>query len=53
MDLNKLFFQFNAGGSCEHITRGVNIYLYKCVNLLVPVSCTSLSMCVCEFKSEH
>ena len=29
------FIQCNKGSHCEHVTGGVNIYLYVCVSLLV------------------
>ena len=37
---------------CEHITGGVNIYLYGCVILLVPECAVCLCLCLCDIKSE-
>ena len=45
-DISKLFIQCNTDSCCEHITSGVNIYLYGCVSLLAPV-CTVCTVCVC------
>ena len=44
-------FKFNADGCCEHISSGVNIYLYGSVSLLIP-ECTGC-VCVCDIKSEY
>ena len=42
----------------EHITGGVNIYLYGCVSLLAPecavcLLCVCVCVCVCDIISEH
>ena len=37
---------------CEHITGGVNIYLYGRVILLVPECAVCLCLCLCDIKSE-
>ena len=48
---------FNTGSYFEHITGGVNIYLYGCVSLLVPecAVCLCVYFCVfvCDIKSEY
>ena len=51
LDICELFIQCNKDSCCEHITVGVNIYLYGCVSLLAPECAECL--CVCEIKSEH
>ena len=38
-------FSVNTDSCCEHITGGVNIYLYGCVSLLAPVC----AVCLCMF----
>ena len=40
------------GGCCEHITGGVNIYLYRCVSLLVPECVVCVGLCVCVLLSQ-
>ena len=37
LDIGKLLIQCNRNCCCEHITGGVNIYLYGCVSVLTPV----------------
>ena len=49
--ISKLFIQFNTGSCCVNITSGVNIYLYVCVSLLVPVY--PVCICVSDIKSEY
>ena len=58
--ISELFIQCNKNSCCEHITGGVNIYLYGCVSLLAPESVVSLYVCcvhmcvfVCDIKSDH
>ena len=43
MYISELFVQCNKDSCCEHITSRANIYLYRCVSLLV-VECT---VCLC------
>ena len=45
----ELFIQCNIDSCCEHITVGVNIYLYGCVSLLAPEFAVCLYVCVCVF----
>ena len=47
LDISELFIQCNTDSCCKHITGGVNIYLYECVNLLAPECAVSLCECVC------
>ena len=48
-----------APGCCEHITDGVNIYLYGCLSLLTLECNVCLCMCICvclflcDNKSEY
>ena len=63
----ELFIQCNIDSCCEHITVGVNIYLYGCVSLLAPefavclyvcvcvcvFVCVCVCVCVCDIKSEY
>ena len=40
------FIQWNTDNCCEHITGGVNIYLYRSVSLLALVCAACLCLCV-------
>ena len=51
-DISKLFIQCNTHNSCEHITGGVNIYLYGCVSLMTPEFALCLSLCVCVILNQ-
>ena len=47
------FLRSVEGSCCDHITGGVNVYLYGCVILLVPECAMCLFVCVCDIKSEY
>ena len=55
--VSELFMQFNKDSCCEHITSGVNIFLYGCASLLAPecAVCLCVFTCVwvCDIKSEY
>ena len=44
--ISELFIQCDKDSCCEHITSGVNIYLYWCVSLLAPECVVCLCMCL-------
>ena len=43
------FIQCNKNSCCEHITGGVNIYLYGCISLLAPECAVCFCVCMCVF----
>ena len=45
-DISKLFIQCNTDSCCEHITGGVNMYLYGGVSLLAPDRVVCVRVCV-------
>ena len=62
LDIGKLLIPCNRNSCCEHITDGVNIYLYRCVSILAPTCplcvcvcvCVCVCMCVCvKHKARH
>ena len=54
-DISEVFIHCNKGSCCEHITGGVNIYLYGCVSLLAPECvvylCVFVFVCVISNQS--
>ena len=54
-DISELFIQCNKDSCGEHITGGVNIYLYICQSICPWVYCMYFCVCsrVCDIKSEY
>ena len=58
LDIGKLLIPCNRNSCCEHITDGVNIYLYRCVSILAPTCpvcvcvCVCVCMCVCVCETQ-
>ena len=48
----QLIIQCNTDSCCEHLTGGVNIYLYGCVGLLVSERAVYLCLHMCETHSK-
>ena len=46
LDISKLFIQCNTYSCCEHITSGVNIFIWVCQSISPYVCCVSLCLCV-------
>ena len=51
--ISKLIIQSNTGSCCVRITGDVDIYLYVCVGLLVPVCLVCMFVYVSGIKSEY
>ena len=47
-----LIFWFNTGKCCEHVTGGVNIYLYGCVSLLALEFALCVFVFVCVISNQ-
>ena len=50
---NQLFNQCNTDSCCEHITGGVNIYLFGCVSRLKPVCAVCLYLFVGVISNQN
>ena len=54
-DVIEFFIHCNKDSCCEHVTVGLNIYLYGSIILLTPecAVCVCVCVCVCDIKSGY